>query len=116
MMWRERFRRPADRRAVGLAQALPFPGQQFVQTRGGKIGDASEDVGEPGFRVDVVEACGGDEGEHDGGAVGAALGAGEGPVAPSQCDAPQRSFGRVVAEADPPSSRKRAKSSQRLSM
>src|SRR4029077_10082434 len=69
--------------------------------RGGKIGDASEDVGEPGFRVNVVEACGGDEGEHDGGAGGAAWGAGEGPVAPSQCDAPQRSFGRVVAEADP---------------
>src|SRR6476659_2642782 len=66
---------------VGLAQALPFPGQQFVQTRGGKIGDASEDVGEPGFWVDVVEACGGDEGEHDGGAVGAALGAGEGRTA-----------------------------------
>lgn len=49
--------------------------------RGGKIGDTSEDLGEPGFRVDVVEACRGDEGKHDGGAVGAALGTGECPVA-----------------------------------
>lgn len=71
-----------------------------MQARGGKIGNAGQDVGEPGFRVDVVEACRGDEGKHDGGAFGAALGTGEGPVAPSQSNAAQRSFGRVVAEAD----------------
>jgi hypothetical protein len=29
---------------VGLARELPFPGQQFVQTRSGKIGDPGEDV------------------------------------------------------------------------
>jgi len=34
---------------VGFAQELPFPRQQFVQTRSGKIGDPGEDVGEPGF-------------------------------------------------------------------
>ena len=33
-----------------MAQELPFPGQQFVQTRCGKIGDTGEDVGEPGLR------------------------------------------------------------------
>lgn len=60
-----------------------------------------QDFGEPGFRVDVVESCRGDEGKHDGGAIGAALGAGESPVAPSQSNAAQRSFGCVVAEADP---------------
>jgi threonine dehydratase len=27
-----------------------------VQTRGGKIGDTGEDVGEPGLKIDVVEA------------------------------------------------------------
>lgn len=71
-----------------------------MQTRGGKIGNADQDIGEPGFRVDVVEACRGDEGKHNGGAVGAVLGTGEGPVAPSQSNTAQRSFGRVVAEAD----------------
>ena len=30
---------------VGSAQELPFPGQQFVQMRSGKIGDTGEDVG-----------------------------------------------------------------------
>lgn len=43
----------------------------------------------------------GDEGKHDGGAVGAALRTGKGPVAPPQSNAAQRSFGRAVAEADP---------------
>lgn len=71
-----------------------------MQTRDGKIHDAGQDVGEPSFRVDVVEACRGDEGKHDGGMVGAALGTGEGPVATSQSNTAQRSFGRVVAEAD----------------
>ena len=38
------------------------------------IGDASEDIGEPGLRVHVIQPCGHDEGEHDGGTVCAALG------------------------------------------
>ena len=99
---------------VGLAQELPFPGQQFVQTRSGKIGDPGEDVGEPGFGIDIVKTTGGDHRQHDGGAFGAAQAAGEGPIAPSQGDAAQRSFGGVVAEAD--SAIVEEKSSQRLSM
>lgn len=86
---------------VGLAQELPFPGQQFVQTRGGKIGDPGEDVGEPGFGIDVIETTRRDHGQHDSGAVGAAQAAGEGPVAPAQGDAAQHSFSGVIAEADP---------------
>lgn len=43
---------------AGLVQELPFPGQQFVQPRRGKIGDPGEDVGEPGLWIDVVEAAG----------------------------------------------------------
>ena len=69
---------------VGLAQELPFPGQQFVQTRCGKIGDTGEDVGEPGLGIDVVETASRDRRQHDGGPVGSALRAGEGPIAPSQ--------------------------------
>lgn len=89
-------------RLFGLALAFPFPGQQVVQTRDGQIGDAGQDAGEPGLGVDVIEAGRGDEGEHDGGTIGAALRTCKGPVAPPQGDAAQRSFGGVVAEADSP--------------
>ena len=50
-----------------------------MQTRGGQIADAGQDVSEPSLRIDVVEAGCGDEREHDGGAVGTALRTGEGP-------------------------------------
>ena len=56
---------------VRLAQARPFPGQQFVQTGGGKIGDTGDDVGEPGLGIDVVEATCRDHRQHDGGTIGA---------------------------------------------
>jgi hypothetical protein len=86
---------------VGLAQELPFPGQQFVQTQCGKIGDTGEDVGEPGLGIDVVKATGCDHRQHDGGTVGATRAAGEGPVAPSQGDASQCALGTIVGQADP---------------
>lgn len=71
-------------------------GQQFVQTRCGKIGDTGEDVGEPGLGIDLVEATGRDHRQHDGGTVGATLAAGEGPVAPSQGDASQCALGTML--------------------
>lgn len=74
-------------RFVGLARELPFPGQQFVQTRSGKIDDPGEDVGKPGFGIDIVKTTGSDHRQHDGGAFGAAQAAGEGSIAPSQGDA-----------------------------
>ena len=62
--------------------------------------DAGEDVGEPGLRIDVVEAGGLDERDHDGGALGAAVGAGEQPCPPAQSQTPQGALGRI-AETDP---------------
>ena len=50
MMALGEVRRLADRWG---AQELPFPGQQFVQTRSGKISDPEEDVGEPSLGIDV---------------------------------------------------------------
>jgi hypothetical protein len=44
-----------------------------VQTGGGKICNASQDIGKPGFRIDIVETGRSDEGKHHGGAVGATL-------------------------------------------
>jgi len=101
---------------VGLAQELPFPGQQFVQTRSGKIGDPGEDVGEPGLRIDVVETTGRDNRQHDGGTIGATLAASEGPVAPPKAMPLNARSAQLLVKQILPSSRKRAKSSQRLSM
>ena len=45
-------------RSGGLSRCgdgAPVPGQQLGDALGGVIGDASEDVGEPGARIDVVE-------------------------------------------------------------
>ena len=64
----------------GLALARPLPGEQLVQTRGGEISDTGEDIAEPRLRIDVVEAAGRDHRQHDGGQIGAALRAGEGPI------------------------------------
>ena len=39
-----------------LGALLPFPRQELTQTGLRDFGDAREDVGEPGFRVDIIEA------------------------------------------------------------
>ena len=49
----------------------PFPWEQFVDLRVRMIGDAADDVAEPGFRIDVIKARGLDERVHDGGAPSA---------------------------------------------
>ena len=51
----------------------PVPGEQFVETVLGDVGDAREDVGEPGLRIDVVELCRTDEAQHEGRALTAAV-------------------------------------------
>src|SRR4029077_3493195 len=71
-----------------LGALLPFPRQELMQTGLRDFGDAGEDVGEPGFRVDIVEAGRHDEGGHDRGSVGTAIGAGEQPCLSSQSYCP----------------------------
>lgn len=39
-------------------RALPVPGQQLIELAHGLTGDASEHVGQPGLRIDVVELGG----------------------------------------------------------
>ncbi len=63
--------------------------------------DAGEDGGEPGLRIDVVEASRLDQRDHDGGAFGAAVGAGEQPCPSAQSQTTQGSFGSIVRQADP---------------
>src|SRR5207248_2747935 len=47
--------------------ALPVPRQEFVKLGCRMIVDPAKDVGEPGFRIDVVELCRGDQGIDRGG-------------------------------------------------
>ena len=56
-----------------LTQSAPDPGQQFVEAGLRDIGDTAEDVGEPGFGIDVVELGDDDQREHEGGALAAAV-------------------------------------------
>jgi len=65
------------------------------------IVDAGEHVGEPGLRIDVVEPRSLDQRVHHGGALAAAIGAGEQPGLASERDAAQRTLGRIVGETDP---------------
>ena len=62
-----------------LPFGLPVPGEEFMQTGLRQVGDAVEDVGEPGLRVDVVELRGADESVHHRHPLAAAIGAGEEP-------------------------------------
>ena len=61
------------------------------------LGDAGEDVGEPGLGIDVVELGGDDQAVDDGGTLAAAIGAGEQPRLAAEGDAAQGSLGGVVA-------------------
>ena len=79
---------------------LPVPRQQLVEPALRHVGDAGEDVGEPGLRIDVVELGGDDQRVHEGGALGAAVGAGEQPRLSAESKAAQRPFGGIVRQAD----------------
>lgn len=52
-----------------IVDGAPIPWQQFVEAVQGDVGDASENLGEPGLRNDVAELRGADEAEHEGGAL-----------------------------------------------
>ena len=82
-----------------VPDGFPVPGQEFVHTGVRQIGDAGEDIGEPGLRIDIVELGGDDEGVHRRGALAPAVGAAEQPRPSAQSD---RAFilpisGRIVS-------------------
>ena len=79
---------------------LPVPREEFVELALRRPGDAVEDVGEPGLRIDIVELGGADEGVHRRRPHAAAVGAGEQPRLPAQSDTAQCPFGSVVRKAD----------------
>ncbi len=55
----------------------PVSGQEFAQAMRRVVGDAGEDVCEPGLGADVVELGGFDEAVEEGRALAADIGAGE---------------------------------------
>jgi hypothetical protein len=65
------------------------------------IGDAGEDVGEPGEPIDVVESCRHDQRRHSRRPVGSAFGADEQPCLSSECKTAQRPLGGIVAQTNP---------------
>jgi hypothetical protein len=67
------LRRCIDPGLFGLAQPFARPRKQFMQAGNSQIANAGQRVGEPCFRVHVFETAGHDDGEDDGGTIGAAL-------------------------------------------
>jgi len=53
-----------------------------------RVRDTSEDVGKPGLRIDVIELGARDQRCHEGGAISAAIGAGEEPCLSAEGNAP----------------------------
>ena len=57
--------------------AAPIPWQQFVESLNGMLGNARQNVGEPGLRIDVVHLGCDYQAVHDGGTLAPAIGAAE---------------------------------------
>ena len=72
-----------------VPDGFPVPGQEFVHPGVRQLGDATEDIGEPSLRVDVVELSSDDEGVHRRGPLAAAVGAAEQPRPSSQSNPAQ---------------------------
>jgi hypothetical protein len=66
----------------------------------GVIVDAAKHIGEPGFRIDVVELGGGDEQVDSRSPLTAATGAAEGLVPAAKPNTAQRALGGIVGETD----------------
>ena len=63
---------------MGVEQRLlPVPRQQSLDLGYGRFGDAGEDIGKPGLRVDVVELRRIEQCRHEGGAISSTIRSGE---------------------------------------
>lgn len=64
------------------------------------VGETGKDIGKKGLCIHVVEVAGRDERQHDGNAIGPRPGAGDGPIAPFQCNPTQRPLAGIVRETN----------------
>ena len=74
------------------------PGHELAEASDFVVGDAGEDVGEPGLGIDTVELGGFDQGIGDGGRLSAPFGTHEQVVFVPEGDGPHDAFGGVVVE------------------
>ncbi|EQB14570.1 hypothetical protein L284_12855 [Novosphingobium lindaniclasticum LE124] len=65
------------------------------------LSNASEYIGEPSLRIDVVEAGCLDQGVEGGRTLAAAIGSTEQPSFPSERHTTQSTFGGIVGQTDP---------------
>lgn len=65
------------------------------------FGDAGEDIGEPGERINVVQPTGADEAKHHRGALSTPIRTDEQPCFPAPSHAAQRPLGGIVCKTDP---------------
>ena len=80
------------------------------------LGDASQDIGQPGLRIDVIHLGGDDQAVEGGGPLAAAVGTGEQPRFSAQRYTAQGSFRCVVGEADAAVIKEQVKAAQRFRM
>src|SRR4051794_26885655 len=80
---------------------VPIPWQQFSNPVLRHVCDASEHIGQPCLRIDVVELGRHDQRGHGRRPVSAALGTGEEPRLSPQRKSSKSTLGCIVREADP---------------
>src|ERR1700686_2304200 len=74
----------------------PAVWQQFIEPVDGVVGDAAENVAEPGKRIYLNEFAGSDETAQYRRCLTAFVAAEESPIIPSDREAPQRPLRRIV--------------------
>ena len=79
---------------------VAVPGQEIINPIDGMIGDMCQHVTQPGFGVDTVQLARADQRVDRGGALAAAVGAGEQVIAAADGHATQGAFGRRVIDLD----------------
>src|SRR5215475_1547267 len=82
------------------ARGLPVPRQEFIDAVSRMTGDALEDVGEPGLRVDFVHSAGDDQAVHGRGPLATAVRPAEEPRFSAKGNTSEGAFGGIVREAD----------------
>lgn len=82
----------------------------------GRMGrNTSQDIGEPGLRIDAIHFGRDDEAVHGRRALSATIGSAEQPGFSAKSDPSQSSFGSIVRQADAPVPEEQVKAAQRLS-
>ncbi len=86
----------------GVLCLTPVPGQRIDEAVIRMLADFAEDVGEPGWRIDVVQLGCDDQTVDVGCTLATTVGTGKQPRLAAQGDSSERPLGRVVGEANPP--------------